>query len=245
MLTKPVLAIQSSAVWGLGSIAIAALQVGQPVRVVRPFRMEPLPRTVRGTSGVIVLAGSYRIDEPEHKHWQAGLRTLIDDCIRTRTPVLGICFGAQFLAHHLGGRVETLDRPQYGTVAPTWDSRFMGDPVFSHAAQSSGSLVAVWHQDSITQLPPDTSVLAWSSTSPQALRFTDTIWGAQYHPEVTELAVARWIRNDIRSVEANGYSTREILTNAQRLTRDPLTSAPVRSFFAMSKAARSGSAANP
>ena len=98
-------------------------------------------------------------------------------------PVLGLCFGYQFLAHHFGGKVEASAHREYGsaTVAKTADGRL------DLLTQGLGDTSAVWmsHGDSVTELPPNSQLLLSSGGKPAAFRMRDKpIWALQFHPEV-------------------------------------------------------------
>ena len=98
-----------------------------------------------------------------------------------RLPVLGICYGAQLMAHELGGEVLLADKREYGpaTVAIT-DS----DGLFDGMDREQ----PVWmsHADSIARLPEGFSATAQTDSSPFAgLADPDrNLYGIQFHPEV-------------------------------------------------------------
>ena len=96
-------------------------------------------------------------------------------------PVLGICYGAQLIAHQNNGTVGRNERGEYGRTELT--------------VKASGSLLGdtpdtqtVWmsHFDAITDLPDEFDVLAATPDAPVAA-FENTerrLYGVQYHPEV-------------------------------------------------------------
>ncbi|RDI95579.1 glutamine-hydrolyzing GMP synthase [Meiothermus sp. QL-1] len=95
-------------------------------------------------------------------------------------PVLGICYGMQYLAQHFGGRVERAGRREYGKALLT---RHEG-PLF---AGLSGE-VQMWmsHSDAVTELPPGWQVVASTEENPiAAIAAPDgRTFGVQFHPEV-------------------------------------------------------------
>jgi GMP synthase (glutamine-hydrolysing) len=98
-----------------------------------------------------------------------------------RLPVLGICYGAQLMAHELGGDVASTAKREYGpaTIRITTE-----DGLFDGIAREQ----PVWmsHGDSITRLPDGFRSTAESSSTPFAgLEAPDRrLYGIQFHPEV-------------------------------------------------------------
>ncbi len=103
-------------------------------------------------------------------------------------PVLGICYGLQLMAHHLGGDVVPATRREYGpaTVSITTD-----DGLFRGIAKSQ----PVWmsHGDSIIAPPPGFKALAETDSTPFAgLADSDRrLYGIQFHPEVIHTPAGR------------------------------------------------------
>lgn len=97
-------------------------------------------------------------------------------------PVLGICYGMQLMAHHLGGKVEHAERREYGLgqlkVADPACPLFTG----------LGAIVDIWnsHGDKITKLPKGFRTVATTDNSPYAAieHPKKRFYGLQFHPEV-------------------------------------------------------------
>ena len=98
-----------------------------------------------------------------------------------RTPVLGICYGMQLMAHQLGGQVTPSAKREYGHAVLHQSTE--GSPLFSNLPPS----LQVWtsHGDRISQLPPGFQVLASTDNSPIAVMGNGQgMVGLQFHPEV-------------------------------------------------------------
>ena len=99
-----------------------------------------------------------------------------------RIPVLGICYGAQFISHTLGGKVEKADSREYGRAnLQTVDT---SNPLFKDFEQQS----QVWmsHGDTITAIPDGFKVIGSTADVVNAA-FASTsqpVWAVQFHPEV-------------------------------------------------------------
>ena len=102
--------------------------------------------------------------------------------IRGKYPILGICYGAQYLAYSCGGKVEKGDLREYGRARlnpkDTNDRLMTGVPANSQVWMS--------HGDTITALPAGFRVIAETEDVPiAAFRVeNEKTWGVQFHPEV-------------------------------------------------------------
>ncbi|MSQ26400.1 MAG: glutamine-hydrolyzing GMP synthase [Dehalococcoidia bacterium] len=98
-----------------------------------------------------------------------------------KTPVLGVCYGMQLMAHQLGGRVEPGEKREYGHAV--LHRNVPDDPLFQSLPES----MPVWmsHSDKITKLPQGFRILAYTDNSPIAVMGNDQgLIGLQFHPEV-------------------------------------------------------------
>jgi len=101
--------------------------------------------------------------------------------IRGKKPLLGICYGAQYLAHFGGGKVEESNTREYGRAKLSYIKK---DKLFSNI--SEGSQVWMSHSDTIKQLPTNSELLASTHDVENAafkIGGEDT-YSIQFHPEV-------------------------------------------------------------
>jgi GMP synthase (glutamine-hydrolysing) len=105
-----------------------------------------------------------------------------------RIPVLGICYGAQLMAHELGGDVLPASKREYGPANVTITD---GNGLFEGLDRDQ----PVWmsHGDSITRLPEGFTSTAQTDSSPFAgVAAPDrNLWGIQFHPEVVHTPAGR------------------------------------------------------
>ncbi len=101
-----------------------------------------------------------------------------------KVPVLAVCYGAQYVAHKLGGEVARSNKREYGRARLS--ALASSNPLFKGVAEGS----AVWmsHADTILKIPPKANLVASTADIPIAA-FTmngegQPLHALQFHPEV-------------------------------------------------------------
>ena len=138
----------------------------------------PYNKYPKGDESVIgvILSGS-----PFSVYDEKAFKTDLSE-LRGRLPILGICYGAQFMAYEGGGNVEPAGSREYGRANLTYiDSRC---PLFKDITE--GSQVWMSHGDTITAIPEDFEIVASTEKVKIASYQSKTlpVWGVQFHPEV-------------------------------------------------------------
>jgi GMP synthase (glutamine-hydrolysing) len=117
--------------------------------------------------------------------------SLIREAVQSGLPVLGICLGAQLLACALGARVKRSAKPEIGWHEVTLTENAVNDPLLSHL--NGRQKIFQWHSDTF-DLPRDALRLAGSEIcANQAFRFGESAYGLQFHLEVDEKLIRRWL----------------------------------------------------
>ena len=158
--------------------------IGRRVRELDTFceilPYNKFPKDDPSVIGVILSGSPYSVHDPEA--FQVDLSQFVN-----RLPVLGICYGAQYISHSLGGKVEKADSREYGRAnLQTVD---ITNPLFKGFEQHS----QVWmsHGDTITAIPERFHVIGSTADVRNAAYsnwhsdMTEKgIWAVQFHPEV-------------------------------------------------------------
>ena len=98
-------------------------------------------------------------------------------------PILGICYGMQFMTYTLGGMVEKATHREYGNASITIQDT---ESLFQGLGKENRRTVWMSHGDRIDQMPKGFKALAGSENSPIAAMedATGKYFGVQFHPEV-------------------------------------------------------------
>lgn len=124
----------------------------------------------------VILSGS-----PFSVYDEKAFKTELAD-IRGKYPLLGICYGAQFMAYANGGTVESADSREYGRAKLEYINA--SDPLLKGI--ETGAQVWMSHGDTITALPDKFKIIASTDHVPVAAYRVEgeQVWGVQFHPEV-------------------------------------------------------------
>jgi GMP synthase (glutamine-hydrolysing) len=151
---------------------------------------QPVPTTLDGADGLVVLGGAMDFDETDAYPHLARTLDLLRDAAARSAPTLGICLGAQLAAAALGGRAyHGLAGEELGWTKVELTPEGQADPVLG-ALQEPAELFE-WHHDTFDP-PPEATVLAAGGVYPtQAFRLGSVV-AVQFHPEVDGPLLAGW-----------------------------------------------------
>ena len=153
--------------------------IGRRVRELDTFceilPYNKFPKDDTGVIGVILSGSPYSVHDKEA--FKVDLSQFIG-----KYPVLGICYGAQFISYSGGGKVEQTGTREYGRAnLQHFDA---SNPLFKGFEPNS----QVWmsHGDTITAIPSDYHVIGSTADVKYAAFASDTnpVWCVQFHPEV-------------------------------------------------------------
>jgi len=109
-------------------------------------------------------------------------------------PVLGICYGMQFMAHHLGGEVQAGNQREFGYAQVRTEA---GD--LTRSIEDAPNTLDVWmsHGDKVFRLPENFRITGHTPSCPVAIMENSAkrFYGIQFHPEVTHTKQGRALLN--------------------------------------------------
>jgi GMP synthase (glutamine-hydrolysing) len=209
----------------LGTLNPLFKEEGFRIRYVN-FEREPdaIP-DVDAYDGLVILGGPMGVNDSDgYPHLNNEVQA-IQKAIEKNIPILGICLGAQLIAKALGGEVRKNIIKEIGWFDIVTTEEGQNDPLlkkFSHQEK-----ICQWHQDTF-DLPTGSVHLASSKDCEnQAFRFGDKVYGFQFHLEVDQQMIERWLKvphhkKDLEamniSVDAIRRSTHEHIQKSMALS---------------------------
>jgi GMP synthase (glutamine-hydrolysing) len=148
---------------------------------------EPVPDWARAEAADVVLIGGAGVFSVTETHdFTEPLSELVCRLAEAGRPLLGLCWGHQFIAQALGGQaVNDPDKGEAGTHPVALTAAGRNDPLF--AALPAVFDAHMGHNDYVQALPPGAIELARTQRCPnQAFRLVDKpIYGTQFHVELS------------------------------------------------------------
>ena len=139
------------------------------------FPYNKIPNIDKFTKGVILSGSPFSVRD------KSALIPNLEN-IKAKLPLLGICYGAQYLAHFFGGEVAPSNSREYGRA--NLDFVNTSNPLLKGV--SNNSQVWMSHGDTIVKIPDNYEIIASTKEVKIAAYqiHNEKTWGIQFHPEV-------------------------------------------------------------
>jgi GMP synthase (glutamine-hydrolysing) len=183
----------------LGTLNPSLKEKGLSIRYVNFDRNPDESPSVEKYHGLIVLGGHMGVYEADqYTHIKVEMK-LIEQALQKGIPVLGICLGAQILAHVLGSQVRKSTEKEIGWYDIHLTEAALKDSLFSHFKKTEK--IFQLHGDTF-DIPDSATALASSQICPgQAFKYGEKAYGLQFHLEVDKAMIHRWLTNPRNQTE--------------------------------------------
>lgn len=177
----------------LGTLNPTLKSHGLNMRYVNYERTPDEHPSIQKYNGLIILGGHMGVYEADHyKHIKVEMM-VIEEALKKNIPILGICLGAQLLAHVLGSEVRKNKEKEIGWYDINLTEEGIKDPLFSHF--NSTEKIFQLHGDTF-DIPKSAVHLASSKAChSQAFRYGEKAYGLQFHLEADAPMIERWLNN--------------------------------------------------
>ena len=152
-------------------------------------RGDPLPE-LGEVAGIVSFGGSESAVDAERDPALRGEAALLREAVAAGVPVLGICLGAQLLAHALGAPVRHAPRRTVAWLELEPLPGAAQDPLVTALGAPVRGLF--WNEDAFDLPPGATELLAGFPHGVAAFRAGPRAWGVQFHPDVDGAMLDGW-----------------------------------------------------
>jgi len=176
----------------LGTLNPMLKRAGFRIRYVNFGRHPDAQPSLDGYDGLVVLGGPMSAYDDQRLPRLAVEMKLIESAMQRNLPVLGICLGGQLVARTLGARVYANHVKEIGWYDVEPSPHADDDPLFD--AFEERETLFQWHGDTF-DIPNGAIHLASSRHClNQAFRYGDNVYAFQFHLEVDEPMILRWLK---------------------------------------------------
>lgn len=188
------------------------------VRYINFHRTPEIRPTIDKYNGLVILGGHMGVYEAErYKHIKVEME-LIEQALKKQIPILGICLGAQILAHVLGANVRKHTEKEIGWCDVHLTAEGKKDRLLEHFKPHEK--IFQMHGDTF-DIPKTAVHLAKSQICEgQAFCYKDKAYGLQFHLEVDGPMIKRWLKmpHNLKELESsNGkYSLQTIESETEK-----------------------------
>jgi GMP synthase-like glutamine amidotransferase len=165
--------------------------MGENYKIFPMEKDERLPENIHQYEGLIILGGTMGANDDQEFPFLTEIKETIQQFYQLNKPVLGVCLGAQLIASSFHAKVGKMPALEFGMIELKKTDDGNVDPLFQNLPETFSFME--WHEDYF-DLPDEATLLAsGSDCKNQAFRIGENIYGVQFHPEVNESILNRWL----------------------------------------------------
>lgn len=196
---KTIYAIQHLAFEDLGILEDTFYELGYRIRYFEAG-VDDLKQALEFEGLTIILGGPIGVYETEDYPFLKDEIEYLKQRLSKNLPTLGICLGAQLIAHALGAKVYAGPQKEIG-----WSSLQINDVKNNPLYVLGETKVLHWHGDTF-DLPEHAELLASSEIYPnQAFRVGTNILALQFHVEVAADSMEKWLIGHTCELQKAGF----------------------------------------
>lgn len=208
---KNILILQHEAHEGIGAWEPLFQAQGRKVSIRKLFEGEKVPvdEALCEWDGIVLMGGSMSANDENKLDFIRDELKMVPQAIELKIPLLGVCLGSQVIAKALGAKVSRLPQGEIGWYPLHLGISASKDNLFG--GLSGPVMMFQWHGESF-ELPSGSVHLAKSDLCPnQAFKYTDRVYGLQFHCEMTDSMVRDWVEKGREEILRAGLSPELIL----------------------------------
>ena len=151
---------------------------------------QPPSRPVAEYDAAMIFGGSMNTHEEETHPWLGPEKEAITALLEADVPTFGVCLGSQLIAEVAGSTISRVTEPEIGWFEVELTPEAANDPVFGPLPERFTAFQ--WHSYQ-SSLPAGAVELARNPACLQSYRLGESVWGTQFHCEVTRPIAETWI----------------------------------------------------
>lgn len=173
----------------------------------------PVPIDLESVQGVVVLGGPQNVTDVERNPWMQQELDYLRRAHALELPVVGICLGAQMIAHALGGQVGPREKPLFGFHECTITPAGQTEAVLGGIRWRHPQLFCCGQE--VKKAPPGATVLAGNGATPvQAFRMGLRTFGFLFHFECDRPMVDDLLDESAAMLAAAGTTAEDVRRQA-------------------------------
>lgn len=184
-----------------------------PVEIIDVHNNDRLPNIEKDLG--VIITGSHSM-VTENLKWSVEIEKWVQEAAKNSIPVFGICYGHQLIGKALGGVVDNNPKgKEIGTVLISVKDEIKSDELFKDTPENFQAHVT--HTQSVLSLPSGAKSLGFNNHDKnQIVRFSNLIWGVQFHPEFDEIIMKEYIKEQSKELTQSGFNIDELLSQVNR-----------------------------
>ncbi|MBL8760199.1 MAG: type 1 glutamine amidotransferase [Phycisphaerae bacterium] len=201
---------------GSGRIGMTLREHGFRLDIRHPASGGALPADLDNVHGLVILGGPQNVTDIARYPWMQREVELIKSAHARELPVIGVCLGAQLIAHALGGKVEAREgKPAMGMFAMSLTPAGQTDTFMAGIAWNSPQSLACGQQ--VTQLPAGATLLGSTANTKNAMfRVGMRTFASVPHFECDRAMLEEMYQASAGELSAAGISLPEVQAQIER-----------------------------